>query len=249
MNLKTQSILFLISLATIVFIMLAFRLPAWFLLLPIGFFITQLVLGAIYIQRNFYIDSINQLSPQETKEKKICLTFDDGIHPQLTPRILDILKSYRIPAMFFVIGKNLSGHENILRRMQDEGHVIGNHSDQHTFWFDMQSADKMLQEIQTTNQAIERISGNVCRFFRPPYGVTNPNLAKAVRKSGLRSVGWNARSLDTTAKSKEELLQRLKKLSRPGSIVLLHDRCQVTADALTEYIDYCVAEGYTFVTL
>lgn len=249
MNLKTQSILFLISTATIGFMMLAFRLPTWFLLLPIGFFITQLVLGAIYIQRNFYIDSINQLSSQQTKEKKICLTFDDGIHPEYTPRILDSLKAHRIPAMFFVIGKNLPGQETIIRRMQDEGHVIGNHSDQHSFWFDMQSARKMLQEIQTTNQTIERMTGQVCRFFRPPYGVTNPNLAKAIRKSGLQSVGWNVRSLDTTAKNKEELLHRLTRLTRPGSIVLLHDRCSVTAEALTEYIDYCVAEGYTFVTL
>ncbi|QLH44985.1 MAG: polysaccharide deacetylase family protein [Bacteroidota bacterium] len=93
------------------------------------------------------------------------------------------------------------------------------------------------------------MTGQVCRFFRPPYGVTNPNLAKAIRKSGLQSVGWNVRSLDTTAKNKEELLHRLTRLTRPGSIVLLHDRCSVTAEALTEYIDYCVAEGYTFVTL
>lgn len=223
------------------------HLSAWLMLIPVLYFVSDLVLGAIYIERNFYITSINHLP--ENKQKQLCLTFDDGPHAEVTPRILDILKEKQVPAVFFVIGKNMAGNEDVIGRLHAEGHQIGNHSFSHSATFDLKSAGATLEEIQQTTQRIESLIPIKVKWFRPPYGVTNPNLARAVKRSGLQSIGWNLRSLDTVAKSKEQLLAKLLDRSAPGSIVLLHDRCTITAEVLTDYIDECKRRGYTFVTL
>ncbi|MBK7763741.1 MAG: polysaccharide deacetylase family protein [Bacteroidetes bacterium] len=213
------------------------------------YFLFLLIDGAIHIQRNFFFFSHNQL-PDDT-EKKLVLSFDDGIHPLLTPRILDILHAHQIKALFFIIGKNIEGNENILQRMFNEGHTIGNHSDEHSFWFDVQSSKGMLAEIVSMNKKVSVVLGDPFKpkYFRPPYGVSNPALAKAIHKSGMISIGWNLRSMDTTMHSKEQLLQKLKSETKPGCIVLLHDRCEITAEALTDYIVFCKAQGYTFTTI
>jgi len=246
MNFRSQLILFAISFPTAALFVLAFGMPWWFLLLPIGFLVFHLVMGAIYIQRNFFIVSQNVLN---TSEKKICLTFDDGIHPEWTPKVLDILNRFQIPAVFFIIGKNIPGNESILHRMLKEGHEVGNHSDDHSFWFDLKSSAAMSEEIKRCNQKIEAITGQPCAIFRPPYGVTNPNLAKAIGQCSMRSIGWSLRSMDTVAKDANSLLKKLKSETKPGAIILLHDRCQITTEVLTDYIEHCLSEGYTFVTL
>lgn len=222
-------------------------LSPWLMLIPVLYFLSDLVLGAIYIERNFYISSINHLP--ENKQKQICLTFDDGPHAEVTPRVLDVLKEKQVPAVFFVIGKNIAGNEALLRRLHAEGHQIGNHSFSHSATFDLKSAGAMLEEIRQTSALIESVIPVKVNLFRPPYGVTNPNLARAVKRSGMQSIGWNLRSLDTVAKSKDALLNKLLDQTHPGSIVLLHDRCEITADVLTDYIDECHRRGYTFVAL
>ena len=242
-SLVYNSLWFIATLLAIYFL----DLGKGYLLIPIVFFISDLVLGAIYIQRNFYIKSINSLTPK--KQWQLCLTFDDGIHAERTPMVLDILKEKQVKAVFFLIGKNIEGNEHIVKRMKDEGHQIGNHSYEHSAWFDLKSSQAMLEEIMKTNTILESIIGEKVTLFRPPYGVTNPNLAKAIRKSKLHSIGWSLRSMDTVAKSKEQLLDKLTKKTKPQDIILLHDRCQVTVDALTDYIDDCQRQGYTFVPL
>lgn len=217
------------------------------LFLPLFFLIIDLVLGAISIEKNFYIQSVNTL-PSHCK-RGICLTFDDGIHPELTPQVLDILKEKNVQAIFFIIGKNIAGNEDVIRRMHAEGHQIGNHSFTHSAWFDLKSSKAMLQEIEQTTQALEAIIDEKITYFRPPYGVTNPNLASAIKKSGLQSVGWSLRSMDTVAKSKDKLFNKLMLNTKEFDIVLLHDRCQVTIDVLTQYIDFCLSRNFKFVTL
>ncbi|HQW47605.1 MAG TPA: polysaccharide deacetylase family protein, partial [Chitinophagaceae bacterium] len=86
-------------------------------------------------------------------------------------------------------------------------------------------------------------------LFRPPYGVTNPNLARAIKNTNMLSMGWNLRSFDTVAKSADQLLKKLIDNTKPNSLILLHERCDLTVEVLTEYIEYCLLEGYTFVTL
>lgn len=233
-------------------VMVWFNLLPWYALMVLLLFvITRLVFGAIYIQQNFFLTSMNSLADSgiSEEEQQICLTFDDGIHPIHTPQVLDILKEKKVRAMFFLIGSQCIDQEAVLKRIQEEGHVLGNHSFQHDFWFDLKKSQTMLKDIQQAQHIISQATSITPRYFRPPYGVTNPNLAKAIKQSGLQSVGWNLRSLDTVTTSKEALLHKLKSETKPNSIVLLHDRCELTVQVLTEYIDDCLSRGYTFVTL
>lgn len=180
--------------------------------------------------------------------KQLVLTFDDG-PAEDTETILNILQSEKVNAVFFIIGKNISGKENLIRRMKAEGHVIGNHSYFHGFNFDWQSAKKMQEEIEATNTALENITGEKTILFRPPYGVTNPNLGKAIRNTGMKSIGWNLRSMDTVAKDAVTLRNKILAKIKPGSIILLHDRCNITAQALPALIGEIKKRGYTFATL
>lgn len=177
----------------------------------------------------------------------IALTFDDG-PAEYTAAILDILAKEQVSATFFIIGKNIAGREELLRRMRSEGHSIGNHSYHHGFNFDWQSASVMLGEIKRTNESIEAVTGLPVTLFRPPYGVTNPNLGKALRNSGLRSIGWSVRSMDTVAKDEQQLLEKILTRVKTRDIILLHDRCSITAAILPKLIGALKKHGFTFAT-
>lgn len=214
----------------------------WWLLIPVVIYIHLLVFGAIYIQWNFYVKSYNKAS----NTNAIALTFDDG-PAQYTNMILDVLKKEGVQAAFFSIGKNAVAIPEIVRRWYADGHLIGNHSYDHGFNFDWKSSKAMQEEINKTNEAIRQIAGVIPKLFRPPYGVTNPNLAKAITRSGMHSIGWNVRSFDTTAKNKADLEARILNSLKGGDIVLLHDSQQITAEILTDLIRKAREKGFTFV--
>src|SRR5690606_38697127 len=128
-------------------------------------------------------------------------------------------------------------------------HILGNHSYEHGFFFDLKRTAAMVAEIEKTNTRIQEITGKRPLLFRPPYGVTNPNLATAVRKTGMVSIGWSLRSLDTRAQNKEQLLRKMLDKSRGGDIILLHDSMKITREILTEFIKRSRQKGFTFVSL
>ena len=194
-----------------------------------------LILGicASSIQINFFFHSINKVN---TDKKKIVLSFDDGPSPNITPLVLDVLKEYSCQAIFFCIGHKIKGHESILQRMVAEGHIVANHSFSHSTWFDFYSSIRVYDEIKKTNEEIFRAIGLHSKLFRPPYGVTNPMLAKAINRSGHFSIGWNKRSLDTVIKDQEKVLKRILKNIKPGDIVLLHDSVSQCPDTLKKIL-------------
>lgn len=184
-----------------------------------------------------------------TTEKVVALSFDDGPNATYTPQILDTLKKYDAPATFFCIGKNIAGNEAILSRINEEGHVLGNHSFSHDFWFDLYSAKKMLADMQQTDSAIAGITGLRPILFRPPYGVINPMVKKAILKGKYIPVGWSIRSLDTAIKDKQKLLLRITGRIKSGDVILLHDSMEVTAAILPELIEQIKDKGYRIVRL
>lgn len=214
----------------------------WWLLIPVVIYIHLLVFGAIYIQWNFYVKSYSHIA----NSKAIALTFDDG-PAQYTGVILDVLKKEGVSAAFFSIGKNAVANSEMVKRWHAEGHLVGNHSYDHGFNFDWKSSKAMQEEINKTNLVIAKIAGITPKLFRPPYGVTNPNLAKAITRSGMHSIGWNVRSFDTTAKNKADLEARVLSKLKGGDIVLLHDSQQITAEILTDLIVKAREKGFTFV--
>lgn len=134
---------------------------------------------------------------EKTDRKVVYLTFDDGPYPPETERVLDVLRERGARATFFLIGSKVSGNEAVLRRMLAEGHTLGLHTYSHAGTFPLLSFDKMLADVNEGKSAVESVSGKKISLFRPPFGVTNPTIAKVVRILGLQTVGWDVRSFDT----------------------------------------------------
>lgn len=134
---------------------------------------------------------------EKTDRKVVYLTFDDGPHPPETERVLDVLRERGARATFFLIGSKVSGNEAVLRRMLEEGHALGLHTYSHAGTFPLLSFDKMLADVNEGKRAVESVAGKKISLFRPPFGVTNPTIAKVVRTLRLQTVGWDVRSFDT----------------------------------------------------
>ncbi len=203
--------------------------------------LSVLVYGCMNISSGYFFRA---LCKAETKEQVIALSFDDGPHPGRTDNILDTLKKYNVPATFFCIGKNIPGNEPLLQRINSEGHIIGNHSYSNDFWFDLFGSKKMLADLQQMDEEVKRVIGQKPVLFRPPYGVTTPNMSNVVLKGKYIPIGWSIRSLDTTAKDKQKLLLRITGQMKPGDIILLHDSIEMTADMLPELIETIRNKGF-----
>jgi peptidoglycan-N-acetylglucosamine deacetylase len=220
---------------------------AWYwLLLLFILYTVMLFLGSYLVNSQFYMPVICR---GKTTEKKIAISFDDGPLAAYSPQILAILAEKNTPAAFFCIGHRVKNNPEILQQMHDQGHLIGNHSYSHHLWFDLFSASKMGNDITAMNEITEDLLQKSPRFFRPPYGVTNPNLAKAVKKSGLVALGWSVRSMDTIAKNEARLLDNLLRSLQPGAIFLFHDTVRITMQVLPAFIDAAREKGYEIVRL
>jgi peptidoglycan/xylan/chitin deacetylase (PgdA/CDA1 family) len=185
----------------------------------------------------------------ETTDHVVFLTFDDGPDPILTPKILEILDLYEIPATFFIIGKKIHGNEELLRQIVQKGHSLGNHSFSHARLWDFFSGGRIRNELYLTSMLLSRETGISLQFFRPPYGVINPMVHRGLKKTGLTVVGWNRRSLDTLGNDKSRILKRTTGNLKPGDILLFHDTSRVTAEVLEEVIQKVRSGGFRFAGL
>jgi len=182
-------------------------------------------------------------------EKSVSITFDDGPEPLKTPLILGILKKYDAKATFFLIGKKIGGQEQLLRQMTGEGHLIGNHSYSHSPWFDLFPAKKMRNELLRTNRLIGDATGLSLLFFRPPFGVVNPMIRKALHNLPWQVICWNIRSLDTMDSEPGKIMKKILRQLRPGAIILLHDHTRFTEFHLGELVQGIRDAGFRIVPL
>ncbi|MET0299186.1 MAG: polysaccharide deacetylase family protein [Flavitalea sp.] len=251
LNFRNTNILFVLLLVGLITWDINHGVGWYFYLLLFVVYSLVLFWGSAKVTSNFYIKVLNSAADRlpggVNTEKQIAISFDDGPSGKFTPGILDVLNAQQVPTVFFCIGKNIAGNEVLLKRIVDEGHIIGNHSYSHHFWFDMYSSGKMTEDLATMNVETLRVTGLKPALFRPPYGVTNPNLAKAIRSGGFTPVGWNIRSMDTVVKEPEKLLADMLAAVKPGAIVLFHDTCEATFLMLPAFIDKVKNMGYEFV--
>lgn len=180
-----------------------------------------------------------------SRKKEIALTFDDGPHPVYTPQLLDGLKKRGVKASFFLIGQNIDGNEDIIRRMMEEGHLIGNHSQSH-MQLTKENAELACRQISSTNQKICEITGETPAYIRPPYGSWNEELECMVP---MTVVLWDVDPLDWKTQNKEKIVSHVKKHVEDGSIILLHDVYGTSVEAALEIVDTLSQEGYNFVTI
>ena len=189
--------------------------------------------------------------------RRIALTFDDGPAPPFTEQILDILRARGITATFFVCGRNVERHPDVARRIVAEGHTLGNHTFSHPFLC-FRSRRSMAGEIDRTQEAVRKITGEPPTLFRPPYGVRWFGLWRVLGERGLRLVMWSDSGLDWR-QGAEAIVSTAVKGLRPGAILLLHDGHGVrppgevdrshTVRALPAIIDWALREGFSFVPL
>lgn len=222
----------------------------WIYALVFGVGLTITYFGTTQIGSNFHLPA--HCKAVNTSKKEIAITFDDGVlNPIQSNRVLDILKQYKVPATFFCIGKNLTSKEQVqvLKRMDQEGHIIGNHSFSHANFFDFFPSERVVQEILDTDKIIQEHLNKQPLFFRPPYGITTPNIAKAMRQLEHKTIGWSLRSLDTVIKDEKILLKRVQKKLKKGDVLLFHDHLEFLPRFLPLFLEYLLKEGYTIVGL
>lgn len=175
----------------------------------------------------------------------VALTFDDGPHPVYTPQLLDGLNERGVHATFFVVGKNILGNEALLKRMETEGHLIGNHTYSHVKLSELDIA-RACAEVEKTNALICEVTGKEPEFIRPPFG----EWKKAMEcRFEMIPVLWDVDPLDWTTKNTALVVERVLKDTKPGDIILLHDYYQSSVDAALEIVDALTERGYKFVTV
>jgi len=229
----------LITLFCVVFILISFyfgNLNLGFILVPIFFYLLLLIYGSICIKCNYYLKSINQL----IDNKAVLITFDDGPDPEITPQILKLLDEYDRKAIFFIIGKKALKFPDLVKAIHQKGHIIGNHSFWHSFFFPFKSSNKMVDEMKNASEIIYKIIGEKPLYFRPPFGVTNPNLKKALQISQMQSIGWTFRSFDTGRQSSHQIVARLMNKIKGGEILLFHDNRAKSLDILKEFMPFLI---------
>ena len=191
------------------------------------------------------------------ESRNLVLTFDDGPTSPFTEQILGILAERKVPATFFLCGKNVERHPEIARRIVREGHTIGNHTYSHPLLF-LRTRKFMASEIDRTQEIIERITGVRPSLFRPPYGARWFGLMPTLRARGLSLVMWSAAGFDWKYKTQAIIKTTTRKM-RSGSVILLHDGHErqppekvdqsSTVEALPAIIDAADHAGLKFVPL
>ena len=190
--------------------------------------------------------ALHRLPPRQADA--VLLTFDDGPHPEGTPAVLDVLRRHRARAIFFVVGSRVPRAPQILQRIVDEGHVLGNHSHAHPLGR-QPALPAYRRDIDECQRVVESLAGCRPRLFRPPLGHFSPASLIAPRLSGLTPVFWSVDSHDWQLRHTDDVRpaasRLLDRLAAPGlrEIVLLHDEKPLTAELLDLVLPALVARN------
>lgn len=221
--------------------------PIWpvILIFFIWFVITSL--GSAFIGWRYHVNAV--LSSKPSDNNKIAITFDDGPNQEFTPQVLKLLKRYNAKATFFCIGMHIYENQELLCEIVADGHTIGNHTYSHSNFFGFFPTKKVQHELADTNALVYSITGKELLLYRPAFGVTNPNIAKAIKRLKMIAVGWSKRSLDTTKLSEDEIFNRITTKLESGDIILLHDTSQKTIHVLERLLLFMEQHNLESVTV
>lgn len=191
--------------------------------------------------------ALSYVSASVTEPPKIALTFDDGPNAYHTPELLDGLKARGVKATFFLIGENVekAGNDELLLRMLEEGHLIGNHTYHHVD-ISKVSDEEAYQEIAMTSELIYDITGEQLEYMRPPFGVWQKALEEKIE---ILPVMWTVDPLDWATENTDEIVNKVVTKVRENDIILLHDCYESSVKAALRIVDLLQAEGYEFVTV
>jgi len=193
------------------------------------------------------------IDDRASKEKKIYLTFDAGYENGYTEKILDILKKEEVPATFFLVGNYIEENPEIVKRMEKEGHIVGNHTMHHPDMASIAEKEAFEKELKDLEAAYKDVTGKeMKKFYRPPQGKYSENNLKQAFEMGYTTVFWSLAYVDwyeNDQPSREDALNILNKRIHPGAVVLLHSTSKTNSEILEELIKGWKEQGYKFCSL
>ena len=184
----------------------------------------------------------------DTKEKKIAISFDASWGDDRTEEILKTLDKYNAKATFFIVGAWIDQYPDMLKKLNEKGHEIGNHSNKHPIMTTI-SKEKMIEEIAATDAKVMSITGKQTTLFRCPSGEYNNLVIETVESTKHYCIQWDADSIDWKEEGAQIEYNRIIKKTKPGSILLFHNDAKYTPENLTKILEYFKAKGYKFVTV
>lgn len=188
----------------------------------------------------------------DTKTKTLYLTFDSGYENGYTPKILDVLKKEKVPATFFVTGHYLVDQSDLVKRMVEEGHIIGNHSWDHPDMTTISDA-RIREELEKVKVKTQELTGQKeMKYLRPPRGIFSERTLQVAKEAGYISVFWSHAYVDWKTdqqRGAQYAYDRIMERIHPGAVMLLHSVSKDNADALDEVIQDLKKRGYHFKSL
>ena len=195
----------------------------------------------------------NSFYAEDTDEKKLYLTFDAGYENGNTPAILDALKKHGAPATFFVVGNFISENPDLIRRMDTEGHIVGNHTMTHPDMSKISTQEDFQKELSGVEDIYKDITGKeMTRFYRPPQGIYSTQNLSMAKELGYATFFWSLAYVDWYQDNQpdpQEAIDKLTSRIHPGAIVLLHSTSSTNAQILDELLDKWETMGYRFCSL
>lgn len=192
------------------------------------------------------VNGMNEMKRTDAQEaNKIAITFDDGPHTYYTQILLDGLRERGVKATFFLIGESIEGNEDIVKQMNEDGHLIGNHSYSHV-QLTKEKTEEACAEVWKANTIIYDVTGKIPLYIRPPFGSWNEELSCAI---DMQPVMWNIDPLDWKYQNTERIVKHVIKNVGDGDIILLHDVYKTSVEAALKIIDILLEQGYEFVTV
>lgn len=206
----------------------------------VGIFIVMVALACVFVCGR----QTASVVPSDEGKRMVALTFDDG-PGKYTEELLDGLLEKNVKATFFLIGKNAEMYPETVKRISEEGHVIGNHTYSHVKLTCM-SNEKAVEEIKKTNEVIENLTGKKVEFIRPPFGNWSEKLEKSVE---MKPVFWSVDPRDWSVLNTDSVTCHIVNNTSEGDIVLMHDIFETSVDAAMNVIEILQQKGYEFVTV
>ncbi len=228
-------------------------IPWWVLALLLVGYASFATLGVIIQRLKMFGNPVLAGSPGRGR---IALTFDDGPHPETTRRVLDLLRAHGQRATFFVIGKKVDAHPEVLREIVEQGHEVGLHSYGHEWLYCFKTPAQVQQDIVRSQRAVERACGVKPILFRAPVGMISSRTSAGVKAAGAVLIGWSARGVDCLPHRLPQAVRaRVTRGLVDGAIVLLHDSAErddftpPSLEILGELLGEVTARGLTSVTV
>ena len=188
-----------------------------------------------------------------TDEKVIYLTFDAGYENGSTEKILDVLKKHNAPAAFFLVGNYIEKNADLVRRMVDEGHIVGNHTMHHFDMSKLSDKEAFTKELQDLETLFKETTGmDMPKYYRPPQGIYSQENLQMAKELGYKTVFWSLAYVDwrnDAQPTKEEAFSKLLPRIHNGAVVLLHSTSSTNAEILDELLTEWEAAGYRFASI